>query len=177
MTIERMLIGFKRFNTLIARLMGAFVVAMMGFVSLNVFLRYVMRSPISWPIEVSEYLLVITVFLPACYTLLVGRHIEVEIGVQRMPPRMQIFAKIATSLLALFYCGSLTWESTKLAARCYKMNWLSESGSDMPLFPFYASVPVGSVLLFIGLIAIVTEQVLILKRGQFEVEADSRAVY
>jgi TRAP-type C4-dicarboxylate transport system permease small subunit len=164
MKLEGAILFFKRFNSMIADLIGFSFVAMMAFIVLNVILRYIFRSPLAWPIEISEYLLVFGVFLPTCYTLLEGGHIEIDMFVSRVSRKARIWLKMSTSGLALVYTIPLTWQATELAVLAYQNSWLSETGSRIPLYPVYSAVPVGCLLVSLGFIVIIAENILQLLR-------------
>ena len=157
---------FRQLNAQIVRFVGYLVFMIMVLVTVDVALRYIFLSPISWTVEVSEYLLVAIAFLPACHTLFEGRHIEVDVFVERLSPKVRARTNIVKHLLGVFYCGILTWQSGKLAIRAYVGNWRSETGTDIILLPVYAFVPLGGFLLTLGLMVLILEQVDALRKGR-----------
>ena len=156
---------YRQLNAALVRLVGYLVFMIMVLVTVDVVLRYVFLAPLSWTVEVSEYLLVAIAFLPACHVLFIGMHIEVDVFVERLSSEMRARTNIVKHVLGLIYCGILTWQSGKLAIRAYLGNWRSESGTDFILFPVYSLVPVGGFLLTLGLLVLLLEQVVNLKKG------------
>lgn len=150
---------FKRFNLSLAYFGALMIVVMMLTTALNVVLRYVFSNPLAWPLEVSEYMLVACAFLPACYTLLEKGHISVDLIYLRFSPKRRVWMDIVTYIMGLLYSSALMWQSGILALRSYQKNWLSEAGSEIPLWPSYATVPIGSFLLCVGFVALFMQSV------------------
>jgi len=157
---------FRQVNTALARFVGYLVLMIMVLITVDVALRYIFLSPLSWTVEVSEYLLVAIAFLPICHTLFAGMHIEVDVFVEHLSGKVRARTNIVKHLLGVFYCGILTWQSGKLALRAYVGTWRSETGTDLLLFPVYSLVPVGGILLALGLLVLILEDVDTLRRGR-----------
>jgi len=154
---------FTKLNLGVGHVTAFMIMAMMLLTAVNVVLRYIFKSPLDWPLEICEYMVVACAFLPACYTLLEKNHIAVDFVYMRFSPRRRLWMDIFTSVMGLVYSVVLTWQSGMLALRCCQRNWLSETGTDIPLFPSYAVVPIGAFLLCLGFLAIFVERVFRLK--------------
>ena len=60
-----------------------------GLVTVAVITRYVFNAPLLFSDEISEYLLLGSVFFGLGYTMRVGGHIRVEMVLHRLPPKVQ----------------------------------------------------------------------------------------
>jgi len=151
---------FRKLSIGMGYLVGFLIIMVTLVTTMNTFLRYVFKAPLSWPIEISEYIMVACTFLPASYVLIEKGHIKVDIIYEWFSVRHQNYASIATSVMAIIFCGVLTWKSGQLALRAYKMSWLSETGSGVPLFITYMVVPIGSFLLCVGFLMDVADSII-----------------
>lgn len=156
----KILSRFKQFNLLLGKLAGWLVVIIMLSISLNVILRYIFRAPISWPIEMGEYVMVALVFLSGALTLQQGRHVELDMATNLLSPKGKSIMGAFTSVLALIYCSVLTWQSAELASDVYEGWWLSETGSEFPLFPVYVLIPIGTGLLCLAIVGVLIEHLM-----------------
>lgn len=116
-----------------------------------VVMRYVFNSPLAWPLDFSEFLLVGTVFLGGAYTLQVDGHVNISIFYNAFSPRNQFILKycryfviLTFSILLMVKGWELAWEN--LHAR-------TTSISLLPLFPSYIVVPIGGFFLLVQTIA------------------------
>ena len=71
------------------------------FMTYGVSLRYFFGKPTVWQTEVSIYLLVFVTFVGAAYGLKHHAHVGVDLLVERLPLRPQLFVRVTTAVLAL----------------------------------------------------------------------------
>jgi len=133
---------------------GAAVMLMMFHVVLDVTFRNLFSIPLPGTLEiVSEYYMVLVVFLPLALVEQRNAHIDVEVVTRHLPRRVQ---RALASVLALFSIGFF-------AALCYR-TWLdslerTEAGSfvmgatvDVPTWPSYYFMPVGCGMIVLVLV-------------------------
>lgn len=126
---------------------GFVILAMTLLITASVFLRYVVRSPIEWSIEISEYMLLLSVLPAAGYVTLIDGHIRVDLLVGRLPPRVQRFLSKIVTILVLLYGLVLLWQTTKYTYRAYVMDWHSMSQQGYYLLPIIIWMPIAVFLL------------------------------
>jgi TRAP-type C4-dicarboxylate transport system permease small subunit len=143
--MTKLVVITDRVSSFMAILAGLEIVAL---VLLNVYavvMRYLFNTPVNWPIDTSEMLLVATVFLGGAYTLSVDGHINIPILVVLLSNSKQRALAIVWYLLISAFALVLMWKGTDLAWQ--NLCTVSWSISRLPLFPSYTVVPIGAFLL------------------------------
>jgi TRAP-type C4-dicarboxylate transport system permease small subunit len=124
--------------------------ALMGLLSLvshEVFVRYVLDKPTIFSVEISEYLLVFVSFMSIGWVLREDRHVRMLALVQILPKKVQLALDIVTSLLAVLFCGVLTWKGGQTAFMAYVGDYHSSSLVNFPLWIAYSFIPFGALVL------------------------------
>ena len=125
---------------------GVLLVGISVAVTYDVIMRYFLRAPTLWSVEVTGYMLLIAVFLSFAYTESVGGHVKVDIVFERLPPRIQVWVKLATSVLAFLFAIVFTWQTAQLAIKSFILAERSPSLLSVLLWPIYTFMPLGCVL-------------------------------
>ena len=119
-------------------------------VSLEVVLRYFMRSPMGFVSEVVSYALVALTFLSAAWILKLDKHVRIDFVTSQLKPRQGAVLNIFTAILSAglwlviaWYSGQLTWHLFQTGEK------ISHSLLTPPKAPLVAVVPIGSFLLFV----------------------------
>jgi TRAP-type C4-dicarboxylate transport system permease small subunit len=114
----------------------------------GVFMRYFLRSPALWTLEIAEYLLVAAIFLAIGFVLQVEGHVNVDVLLAFLPRRVQLALDgIVVSVVIIAFSVSFCYAGAQLAAS-YK-GVLSDSIYKLPLFPSFIMIPIGSFLLLL----------------------------
>ncbi len=144
------------------------VFVLMVMVLVEVITRYLMQAPLSIADEMGGFMLVGITFVGLAYTWKERGHVSVEIVTNILPPKVKLWARFITLLMALLFCYPLI-------AGCYELLqdsllFGSRSGSWMrtPLVYPQSLLLIGSVLLFLQLIAEVIKAVFALKNSEVE---------
>ncbi len=132
----------------------------------EVVVRYVFNSPTLYSVELSEYLLILVVFMSIARVHKEDRHVAVTFVVDRLPEKMRVGMKIATSLLTMAFLGVLVWKGGKTAITAYTGNYHSSSLLDFPMWAPYALIPLGALLLNLQYIVKISELIRTLFNGR-----------
>ncbi len=135
------------------------ILCLMLITAADVLLRYIFSKPIIGVSEVSEYLLVILVFLALAYAQFQGRHVNVTIITSRLPLRVQSTLYIGILVTVLTLVLAMTWNSAEVAHSFQQMGE-TRWNVPVPVWPARFFVPIGAFLLSLELF---TELVLYLK--------------
>lgn len=120
-------------------------------VTLEVIMRFIFRSPTMWVMEVSSLLTIIASFLLFAYTLQEKGHTRVDFITAMVSRKSVFFLELFTSLLALVYCGVLTWYGIKMVQSSVLMEEVTQT-LQIPLWIPQIFVPIGGGLMFIQLL-------------------------
>jgi TRAP-type C4-dicarboxylate transport system permease small subunit len=114
---------FGRLLDALALLAALILLAMVGVVTADIFLRNVARTGILWANEVTEYALYIITLLTAPWLLRRGQHVRLDIVLTIVPPRvawaMEAIGDIVGFLVCLVlvrYGLAMTLDSARLGA-------------------------------------------------------------
>ena len=113
----------------------------------EVIVRYVFDSPTLHSVELSEYLLVLVVFMSIGWVLKENRHVAVTFAVDLLPEKVRLVLNTLTSLLTMAFLGILVWKGGKTAITAYTGDYHSSSLLNFPMWIPYALIPLGALVL------------------------------
>ena len=145
--------AIESLNIVIGSLTAVGLLILIALVVWEVFLRYVVNAQTTWGNELITYLFSGYILLGGGYTLLHRDHVAMDIIYAQLSPRKKAILDVLTAGFVLIYClvllqqtGIMTYEA-----------WESEqrTGTDWvpPLYPVYAAMPIGALLLLLQAIA------------------------
>ncbi|MGB7180566.1 MAG: TRAP transporter small permease [Burkholderiaceae bacterium] len=105
--------------------------------------RYGLNSALSWAEESGKYLMVWLTFLGAPIALREFGHINIDVLVKIIPPRMQQFMHLLVNLIICFTMSIVLWKGLGFAEQGARQ---VASSFNLSMFWLYISVPVGSAL-------------------------------
>jgi TRAP-type C4-dicarboxylate transport system permease small subunit len=100
---------FDRIIDLLASLAGGLILFMMLSICIDVVLRYFLNRPLTWGVEISEYILLWSTLLSVAWVLKIEGHVKIDLVVNRLNPRNQCLVNTITSIL-----GAITRQSPAL---------------------------------------------------------------
>jgi TRAP-type C4-dicarboxylate transport system permease small subunit len=113
----------------------------------EVIVRYVFDSPTLYSVELSEYLLILVVFMSIGWVLKEDRHVAVTFVVDLLPIKMRLGLKLLTSLLTMAFLGILVWKGGRTTLTAFTGKYHSSSLLDFPMWIPYALIPLGALVL------------------------------
>lgn len=123
----------------------------------EVIVRYVFDSPTLYSVELSEYLLVLVVFMSLGWVLKEDRHVAVGFVVNLLPKTARLGLKLLTSLLTMAFLGILVWKGGKTAVTAFTGDYHSSSLLNFPMWIPYALIPLGALVLSLQYIVKICE--------------------
>ena len=116
---------------------ASFGVPVLGFIVLyEVIMRYVFNSPTVWVHDISQFLLGTVYMLGAGYTLMLRKHVNMDMLYVRLSPRGKAIADTATGVLVIVFLCVLVWYSGVMAWESVIYNEvLTQSVFEPPLYP------------------------------------------
>lgn len=138
-------------------LAGTLVVYTVIIIVFNVVARYVFRSPPAWGFDAMVLPMGCAYALGGVYALRHQAHVNVDILIGVLKPRMQAFIRLLVSPFFLVFLIALVWAGTRWAYRSYSIMETS-GGVGWLLFPFKATLAIGALLfLALGVIYILRD--------------------
>jgi TRAP-type C4-dicarboxylate transport system permease small subunit len=83
---------------------------MMFLTAVDVAMRYVFNSPIPGALELVEYMMAVLVPISISITAYNKAHIGVDLIMERLPQRFQVYAAFFINLLTGLFFGVITWQ-------------------------------------------------------------------
>lgn len=116
------------------------------FIIMQVFTRYVLRSPLGWTEQAARYLFIWFVMLGI--PIMFQHHITLAFDLlcEKFPPKVHFVVDIVMKLLTCVFCAYYFRYSLELCIRTGKR---LASGIQIPMVWIYAAQPVAAALLFL----------------------------
>jgi TRAP-type mannitol/chloroaromatic compound transport system permease small subunit len=142
------------------------VPVMVLIIAYEVAARYFFNAPTIWAYETSQFVFCASIALGGGFTLLHGRHVNVDIVYGRLTKRIQGILDLITLPLLLIFVGILLNLSIETTIDAFKYGERSSSYWKPPLQPIYATVSIGIFLMFIqGLAMWLKAMIRVIERG------------
>lgn len=132
---------------LMAFLAGILLIFCLLSVSLGVLSRYLLGSPLSWIIEINEYILLFITFLVAAWTLRVNGHVKVDIVLNLLPIRMKILLSLLNSFIGLIVTLIITYYGALVSVDLLSRGVYNPTLLAIPKGPLVAIIPIGTFFL------------------------------
>lgn len=145
--LHKMVGLLDRILNLMVFLAGILLVFCMLSISLGVLSRYLLEWPISWLIEINEYVLLFITFLAAAWTLREGGHVKVDIVLNLLPTRMKMLVLLFNSLIGLIVTLLITYYGALVSVDLLLRGVYNPTLLSFPKGPLVAIIPIGTFFL------------------------------
>jgi TRAP-type mannitol/chloroaromatic compound transport system permease small subunit len=116
--------------------------------------RYVFNSPTVWIHDISQFLLGAVYMLGAGYTLMLRKHVNMDMLYSRLSVRGRALCDVLTGLLVLVFLGVLSWYSFVMAWESILFREvLTQSVFEPPLYPIKTIFFLGCILFMLQALA------------------------
>ena len=122
------------------------IAVMLCAVFLNVIMRYIFNSPLSFAVEFGRYTFAGMVYLGSIYVMRDDGHIGLDIVVDALPEPLHTIVKKFSRVLVLAYLAVFFCMSTRMVME----NWTNRSSTmHLPMSVVYLAMVIGSAGMFI----------------------------
>ena len=135
----------ERLNIALAFIAGISMLVLTGLTTNEVIRRYFFNAPTSWSLEITEYLVVVCVYLGMAYSIQKGAHVSVPLVYNYFSRRIQRILDVTTSILLLVFWLVLLWQTLGMAIDYLIRDLKSETILAFPLFYPMFIVAIGSL--------------------------------
>lgn len=139
-------------DRIVSRVLGVIIITMFSVLLLQVICRYFFSSPLTWPEEVTMFLMAWMSFFGASVALRRWSHIGVDLVLDKLSGKKRIYLLLFVRLVVLAFVFFLFQEG--LAYALESANMLSD-GLRIPMLYPRLSIPVGSFLMCLHTIALI----------------------
>ncbi len=134
-------------NRIVEWVCCALLVILVGITALQVFLRYILKSPLSWSEEVTLLLLVWFGMLAVAIAVFRHTHMAITVLWDYFPPSMKYIVNILVELLIIVFALNITLNADILIDI---VRGQSLSASGLPKALLYYPLPVGGGLMILN---------------------------
>ena len=139
--------------------MGYLATGMLGLLMVltvaNVILRDIFNRPIRGTPELSEFMMVIVIFLALAWCAIIRQHVRVELVVTRLPLRVQMVLNSITMFITLGIFVTITWRSFLESMIVYDTTSLLR----LPHAPFYWIMTSGLIVFCLAIAVLLIENI------------------
>ena len=132
-----------------ALIVGCILIFIMLSVCTDVVLRTFFKLPQVWVTEVVEVMLLYITFLGTAWLLREEGHVQVDIIVSRLSPRISSFLGIISSIIGIFIALVLAFFGTSVALDYFHRGVYTPTTMEIPVCLIILIIPVGSIFLLI----------------------------
>jgi TRAP-type C4-dicarboxylate transport system permease small subunit len=138
---------FERVLTALACVAAAIVVYTVLTIDYEVVMRYFFQRPTTWVIDFTEYALLYMVFLASAWVLRQEGHVNINLLLVALSPRVQRLLNAITSVIAAAACCVLFGFSLWVTWDAFVRGEVLWKSTIVPKWPIYIVMPIGSLLL------------------------------
>jgi TRAP-type C4-dicarboxylate transport system permease small subunit len=129
------------------------VCIMMVLTVIDVFLRYLFNSPLRGVVELTEFMMVVVVFLSLAYCLMEGEHIRLNFFINKLPAKGKAVLNAFCCIIALVIYVLITWQNYLEVLDIISRNKISDI-LHIPVYPFEAILVIGCALTCIAFLIV-----------------------
>jgi len=145
---KKMARGINTFTDVTGRWLALLILPLIYVVMYEVIARKIFHAPTTWGFELTVYLYGAHFMLGMAYTLLLDRHVRIDVIVLLLPEKIQLWLRVITFVLIFVpFVGALTYASIAYAAHSWAINEHSWTAWKPPLYPYKTVMPVAMVML------------------------------
>jgi len=120
-------------------------------IGLQVFMRYVMKSSLSWSEEIARYMFIWMVYIGISYGIKRERHVKIDAAVKLFPKKIQKYIFVLSDLIFLVFAIIIIIQSKNVAMTIFELGQISP-GTGISMGYVYIAIPIGFTLVGIRLI-------------------------
>lgn len=172
--MQKLLLTVDKISTFVGQTFSWLIVALTGFISWEVFSRYVLDHPHPYAFDVMIQMYGTLFMMAGAYTLAKNGHVRGDVLYGFFPPRLQ--AGLDLALYLLFFIPGVTaflWAGYAYASESWAINEHSNVTADgPPIYPFKTIIPIAGAFILVQGVVEIVRCVICLKRGDWPSRAE-----
>ena len=148
-TLKRVLGIIDNFSEWVAKILSPLVIVMTLIMMCEITLRYVFNKPTLWAHETTTMLFGAYFMLGGAYCLLRRQHVNMDIILNRLPPRAKAILGVVGYALLFLFCVVLLWKGGEMALKSLKLLECTTSVWGPPWYPVKLAIPIGTIMILL----------------------------
>lgn len=137
----------ERCNVALGMISGLGVLGMGLILAYEVVCRYFFNAPTIWAQETATYMYMWTMLAAASYTLQEGKHVHVDLVIERLPGGARRLTEAATSGVGAAFCAIVAVQAYQMIAATIRFGKVSATPLRVPLWIPQTALLMGFALL------------------------------
>lgn len=159
--------GIGAVNGAMMWICGAIGACMAFLITADIVMR-MMKIPIQWAFEMTQWLSATMALLGGGYALLKGGHVKIDLIYKRFPLRTRAILDIITSTLFYILCFVLIWQGSTVAYESFLTKATTGAQLDPPMYIPQLLVPIGGLLIGLQGVTVLVRNIRIAVTGRDE---------
>ncbi len=164
--LDKLRAAVKAGNLFLGYLSGLGILGMGLILTYEVIVRYGFNSPTLWVQEVSIYLFMWTMLVGAAYTLMMGKHVRIDLLFDRAPRKVQLLLDALTGVFGMIFCGFVTHQAYGMMMQSLKFGKVSATILRVPIWLIQLPLFLGFALLTFQFFFIIIDRLVTFKTGE-----------
>lgn len=143
---------FDRATALCGALAAILVLAVTLLITTDVLMRNLLRTPLAFSVEFSEYTMLFLTALTAPWLLKRGEHVRIDLVLQRIRPRVAWLCEVAGDLIGLALSLLMGWYAIRVGIASFQSGTKLVKQFTIPEWWMMIPLPVMFCLLAIGFV-------------------------
>ncbi len=152
-------------NTFLGYCAGFGIFVMGLILAYEVVMRGVFKSPTIWVMDTAIYLFMWTMLIGSAYTLMLGKHVRIDLLFDRFPRKMQNALDVVTGVMAAWFCWVVSAQAWGMIQTSVRLNKLTDNMMHIPVWWIQLPLLIGFAMLGVQFVVIVLERVVTLCGG------------
>ena len=156
----------KAGNTFCGYLSGLGILAMSLILAYEVVMRGIFKAPTIWVMNTAISLFMWTMLVGAAYTLMLGKHVRIDLIFDKFPKRIQLYLDVVTSIMGIVFCVVVSWQAWLMIASSIRLNKLTDNLLHIPVWWIQLPLLLGFGLLALQFFINLLDRIVALRAGE-----------
>lgn len=134
-------------NLILGYISGFGILAMSIILFYEIVVRSIFNAPTIWVQEVSVYLFMWTMLAGASYTLMLGKHVRIDLLYVKLSKTTQHVLDVITNIMGAVLCAFVSVQAWEMIASSFEYGKVSATILRVPLWIIQLSLLLGFILL------------------------------
>ena len=165
--LDKVIVMIDKVSDMTGKCASFLTLGLVGFISYDVFMRYVFNAPTEWSTELSTYVFGTLWLLGGAYGMLHNAHVKLDVLYERFPERLKALMDVITFPIFLILTGVMLWKGVEFAVAAWSRLEHSNTVWGPPIYVVKTMIPLGALLIIVqGLVKLVRDLRVVVHRGK-----------